>query len=246
MTPEQEEQVRRALSSFTPEEPMPPEVAARLDATLAGLVEERSASEPAEPEETAAPPAYAPAATPLDELAARRRRRRWGTALVAAASIGVLGIGINTVMNGSGGADSSPAALDSAESDDARAGEGESAPEVFGEDAAGPRVGLESLRDLRSTDLRSETLQRDVRRAARLLARPGMEKGAAPQSALGRCPLPFASAGDQLGAVLLDGERATLVLREPVGGTHVAEIYSCDDARNLLVVLKVPARSSDR
>jgi hypothetical protein len=42
VTPEQEEQVRRALASAPPADAMPPEVAARLDATLAGLVAERA------------------------------------------------------------------------------------------------------------------------------------------------------------------------------------------------------------
>lgn len=235
MTPEQEDQVRRALAAFGPTESMPPEVSARLDATLSGLVEERTTAD--QPDDQ-----------PADELAVRRRRR-WRGTLVAAASVAVLGTGIGAVVNGIGmsGGDSMTTALDTA---DDEAGGRELAPEMDGGDAAGPEsapeVGVEALRDLRATDLRSDTLGRDVRRAARLLAGPSMEKGAAaPEPWMTRCALPDASAGDRLAAVLLDGERATLVLRAPVDGTHVAEIYSCDGL-DLVALREVPVPGETR
>ena len=95
MTPEQEEQVRRALASAPPESAMPPEVAARLDAALAGLVAERSAR-PDHEQDTGPEPA---AAVALEE----RRRRRWPRVLVAAASVSLLAYGAGIAL--SGGAD---------------------------------------------------------------------------------------------------------------------------------------------
>ena len=73
MTPEQEEQVRRALAAAGSEpSPIPPEVAARLEDTLADLVADRR-----------------PAGR--DEVAAVRRRRR-ARVLVAAASVCLLAL----------------------------------------------------------------------------------------------------------------------------------------------------------
>lgn len=237
MTPEQEDEVRRVLAGFGGPEPTPPQVSARLDATLARLVEERAADQ--------ATDQLADEAT--DELAVRRHRR-WKGALVAAASVAVLGTGIGAVVNGIGtsGGDSMTTALDTAGEE---AGGRDLAPGLSSDDGGGPesapRAGVEALRDLRGTELSSVTLGQDVRRAARLLAGPSMEKAAEPEPWMTRCALPDASAGDRLAAVRLDGDRATLVLRAPVEGTHVAEIYSCDGL-DLVAVRKVPVPGESR
>lgn len=85
MTPEQEEQVRRALAAAgAARSPIPPEVAARLDDTLADLVADRRPAGP-------------------DEVAAVRRRRR-ARALVAAASVCLLAlVGAALVRTNQGG-----------------------------------------------------------------------------------------------------------------------------------------------
>lgn len=83
MTPEQEEQVRRALAGLGREDPagparMPPEVAARLDGVLAELSASREQP---------------------DELAARRRRR-WPHVLVAAAVALIVVGGLAALLRG--------------------------------------------------------------------------------------------------------------------------------------------------
>lgn len=234
MTPEQEDEVRRVLAGFGGPEPTPPQVSARLDATLARLVEERATDQ-------AADQTHAQTHDEATDELAVRRSRRWRGALVAAASVAVLGTGVGVVVNGTGtsGGDSMTTALDTAGEE---AGGRDLAPGLSSDDAGGPEsaeVGVEALRDLRGTELSSDTLGQDVRRAARLLAGPSMEKAAEPEPWMIDCALPDASAGDRLAAVRLDGDRATLVLRAPVEGTHVAEIYSCDGL-DLVAVRKVP------
>ena len=86
LTPAQDEEVRRLLADARHDEPMPPEVAARMDRVLDDLA--------AEPSRRA----------PVVDLAARRRRV--SSLLVAAAAVVVVGIGIGQV--GGGGDDDSP------------------------------------------------------------------------------------------------------------------------------------------
>lgn len=124
LTPEQDDGVRRLLADARHDEPMPHDVAARLDDVLAGLVADRAGDEDA-PE-----PSHV---VPL-------RRRRWPKVLVAAASVCAIGLGATQVI-GSGGDDAGTDAADGqalVENDDAaRPGdslnggtEPEAAPEV--------------------------------------------------------------------------------------------------------------------
>ncbi|WP_134765818.1 hypothetical protein [Nocardioides sp. 1609] len=92
-TPEQQAQVRRLLAEARHTEPLPPEVAQRLDGVLAQLVSEG-------PRAIDPPPPSRPA--PVDELGARRRRRVTGL-LAAAAAVVVVGVGIGQVTDLSGG-----------------------------------------------------------------------------------------------------------------------------------------------
>ena len=77
LTPAQAEEVRRRLADARHTDPMPEDVAARMDAVLAGLSRERvdghGSSEVPRPAEVESPAREAPATG--DELAARRRRR---------------------------------------------------------------------------------------------------------------------------------------------------------------------------
>lgn len=86
-TPAEQERVRRLLAEARHREPMPAEVVARLDATLAEL---------------AASPAPVPATPAVASLAARRRRRATGL-LVAAAAVTVVGLGVPTILPDLGG-----------------------------------------------------------------------------------------------------------------------------------------------
>ena len=95
MTPEQEEQVRRALRALAdaqPSQPMPEDVAHRLDDVLADLAAARSTGSGS-------------SAAARDELAARRRRR-WPKIVLAAAAVSATALaGAAVATRQFGGAD---------------------------------------------------------------------------------------------------------------------------------------------
>jgi hypothetical protein len=242
VTPEEEERVRRALASVPPAGPMPPEVVARLEATLAELGRDRRD-------------------VPVDDLE-ERRRRRWPRVLVAAASVAVLAYGAGTVLtgvSGSGDAAMSTAARDETFSGGAGSGStGGAAPEAASPSAPGmvpsagngldakaqrhPRV----LSD-RTVTLHRGTLRSDVLRLARgagagAVDTTGGEAGRRPIAGLlAPCEAPALDLHDRLAAVRLDGHRATLVLRAANHGTSVAQVYACGDASRLLARVEVDA-----
>src|SRR6478609_10819271 len=124
-----DEQVRRLLSDARHDEPMPDDVAARLDEVLAGLQDDR----------------------PPVDLAARQRRRHVRTWVLAAAAVVVVGIGANQVDwsgLGSSGEDSGASADSSALEAGGSADQAEvPAPEVAGggqSDWSGARTQLSS------------------------------------------------------------------------------------------------------
>lgn len=250
MTPEQEEQVRRALADAPSAGPMPPEVANRLEATLAGLVAER-ASDPAATE--------SPRPAPVSSLDSRRRR--WPRLLVAAAGVSVLAYGLGVVADGpvgSGGMESATTADKyAAEGDAGQAPEAPSDREGGSSDGAGvppdELVGGQTSSLLVVSPparLSSGTLDEDVRRLLRRTSmardyssgttdsRPELDSA----RALSRCDLPAIARGDRIAAVRLDGRRAQLVVHKAVDGTRVAEVYSCADGSEVLASTRVRSR----
>ncbi|GAW48071.1 MULTISPECIES: hypothetical protein [unclassified Nocardioides] len=101
LTPD-EEQVRRLLADARHTEPLPDDVAARLDAVLADLRDE----DPSDPVPVTV------VQQPADLAAARRRRRNVRSWLVAAAAVVVVGIGINQVTHLDVSADDSGSSAD--------------------------------------------------------------------------------------------------------------------------------------
>jgi hypothetical protein len=243
VTPDEEERVRRALAEAPPAGPMPPEVVARLEATLAELGRDRSP-------------------VPVDDLEARRRRR-WPRVLVAAASVAVLAYGAGTVLtgvSGSGDAAMSTAARDETFSGGAGSGSadgGQGAPKTAPPSAPGmvPSAGngldAQAQRDPRALTDRTVTVHRDTLRSDVLrLVRAGAVSGqgdTATRDTDGRllaglvapCETPALGPYDRLAAVRLDGRRATLVLRAPTAGTSVAQVYACGDASRLVARVEV-------
>lgn len=250
MTPDQEEQVRRALASVPPAQPVPPEVAARLDARLADLVAERES---------------ASADRGTVEGGDTSRRRRWPAVLVAAALVGVVGVGVGTVLD-----NVTPGSLDAATEAGGDAG---SAPEERAEGGAplaeAPTPQQDGSRQpsalmdkhhrylllAERIRLGSETLRRDVSEIVDLhIPRTTAREDAADDEGdsataerkvdrlFGRCDLPATAPGDRLIAVRLDGDPATLALRRPEDGTRVAQVYSCADGGALLAHTRVSAR----
>lgn len=220
----EQEQVSRLLAAAAAAEPMPPDVASRLDATLAELVAEREgAAGPTAPPQTHqkdADPDPGGSVTPLTAL----RRRRWPGLLVAAATVSVLGLGVGNLLGqaGQGGAGDSAVTADSA-------GEAlEEAPPsrslVEDEDELGGQAS-ELQRPL--PRLRTVSLAADVRRL--LTAAPADPPTTSSRDAAAWCVRPATSRTDELVRVRLDGRRAVLVLGPADEGRRTAEVFTCDD-----------------
>ena len=84
LTPEQESEVRRLLAEARHDEPIPTEVADRLDTVLADLTRDEPGS---------------PGVAPVIDLAARRRRRNAAAVLAGAAAVIVAGFAIGQVID---------------------------------------------------------------------------------------------------------------------------------------------------
>jgi hypothetical protein len=238
LTPAQDDAVRALLASAKHTDPVPADVVARLEATLASLGDERRETPVATPDEGSAP---------VVTLASRRRRTA-ATLVLAAAAVVVAGVGIGQVLpsdpssDSAGSAESATSAEDrsSAESDRAFGAEG-SAPGAAGDEKQGdtssrsqeaaPEPSSEALTDLRSSssDAALEPQVRALRRRAT----------ASTLSSEPLCPLPGVGAGT-LVSVTYDGLPGALVFRAPVGGTQQVDVFRCGE-RGALRSLQVPA-----
>jgi hypothetical protein len=211
LTPDQTEAVRRALSDARATDPLPTDVAARLDHALDGLYAERSTATPA-----------------VASLEARRRRRNAARMLVAAAAVVVGGFGIDAMVGHGliGGQSANDAGSSEADRDgggnmpalpsaqpptDSNLGTGSTAdvPDGFSLDELlnGPSVpqvagAYEGFFSTNLYDLRRETLTKDVARVAHL--------SDLIETALTRCVTPA------------DGESAVLVTYE-----QLVDLYYC-------------------
>ena len=208
-----EEQVRRLLADARHDEPMPADVAERLDRVLADLQGESRRTP-----------------DPMD-LASRRRRRIARNMLIAAAAVVVVGVGISRVdlagdAGGGGSSDSAASAPESAARDEARGDAAELnslakgrplvlSPEDFDRQARSlslhPR--LASLADLSQADGYSADM--------------GAGQGAL--AARAWCIDPSWGDGEMI-PVRYDGQRGVLVLRNPVGDTQDVDLYLCGDS----------------
>ena len=237
MTPEQEEQVRRALGAVARAEDgperqgIPHDVADRLDVVLHELVAGRSARG-----------STLPAAVGQDELAARRHRR-WPNALVAAAAVAAIAAAGGAVATGGfglgGQSDSSAGSASDAGVTPKDGERGFTGPSP----SSGPSGGKMVLRIPR---LSSDTLARDVE----LVVKTGPQAFLSPHTdgrrlipprrADGiRCTRPTPPSGAVVIDVLLDREAATLVLGPVKDGTRVARVYSCVNAAPLTRTIRV-------
>lgn len=220
MDPGTEQAVRDLLASAGPAEPMPPEVAARLDATLADLSAGRT------------PGPTAPSGDADDELAERRagRQRRWPQVLVAAATVGVLGVAVGNVVDlggltgGSGDASTSAGVADRGAAGAAPESLPESAPSAGG-DRTGDGFSAQSRVPV--LRLRSASLAADVQRVEDLALATPVSEGWR-----GACVVPAAAPGASWAEARLDGDRALLLLRPPEQGRRVADVYRCPSARS--------------
>ena len=204
-----EEEVRRLLVDARHSEPMPADVAVRMDRVLEGLAEE--------------PARVAPVA----QLAVRRRRT--AALLVAAAAVVVVGIGINQVLQPAAD-EASTAARESAGSE----GDGttadldeESAPQDGAEAEINGGGATFDRRDL--VELTSSDFADDVRsfRVDALYGALAAQNDRAPGKALRQACRTDAWGAGTFVPVRYDGQPAVVVFRRPQGDTQVADLFLC-------------------
>lgn len=218
--PLDDEQVRDLLRSARSAEPIPRDVASRLDDVLAGL-----SSSPAEPESVAA-------VIPL--------RRRLAPRLLAAAAavvlVGGIGVGLSQIQSGQSGSDAAGGqALESGD---------EEGP------ASGPGVGQDGDSGVEAYDNRvlPRAQGPELREAARALVRRSSLSGTAteqppipeqadgpkapddPTTTLADCPSPALAeeAGALREVVLLDAVPALLLVGPIEDGARAVELWSCE------------------
>jgi len=207
-----------ALLAADPVGSMPIDVAARLDAALAA--EARHADEQV---------------APVTELPVQRRRRWLAPALVAAAAVGVIGIGAQVVGSSTSGSDAGGSADTAADAPMAAAGdagdeevEQESTPPPEAEESSqhGGGRGHDSLEDVApAASVSAQTFQQDVTRVVRA-RRLSVQRNDGYLSRDWSSSSTYSIVDDDCGADLgrgrlaairLDGEPALLVLRRVPG-----------------------------
>ena len=225
LTPEEEAEVSRLLAEAGGPVAVPDHVVARLDATLADLVQ-------AERDTAVAP--VVPLAT----------RRRWPRVLLAAAAVVVGGYAVGTAVTGGSfsGDSASSGAADSAAggASEERATDQDALPAPdgagAGEDADGGAASEPEERELSATrmtaaafSLRPDRLEEDVQRILdRSSSRRGLLSSADTASTSVRCGPPSLERGDSWAPVRYDGTRAVLVTGPASDGEVPATVYGCD------------------
>jgi hypothetical protein len=228
LTPEHDA-VRRLLADARHDGPTPPEVVARLDATLAGLVADRSSAGDDDADARDTPSA------PVVDLAAARRRRWVGTGVLAAAAVVVAGVALGQVLpvgqssddagssagssadSGASGADREYAAQD----DDAGGSSSsqEMAPQSKSASpaplAAQPTLTIEDPQ----LDAQVEALRSDAYTAPRSSRRQLLDL-------MRSCPLPDVPRGRSVAAEV-DGQPGVVLFQRPDGAAQDVAIYVC-------------------
>ena len=224
LSPDEQEEVRRLLADAGGPVPTPPDVVARLDATLSRLVAERGAPGTEQATEQATGHAT------LTPLAVRRRR--WPKVLLAAAAVVVGGYGVGAAVSGSmAGGESDSGGSGAGSADSATAGGGASSDE-----GAVPRASGKPVR-ISSADFDSGVARAlGVRGAADLPSAPqkdaaksrnGADELHALRGEFRRCVPPAAPKHDRVFPVRYDGKPATLVVGPERSGRVRAQVFGC-------------------
>ncbi|WP_432477930.1 hypothetical protein [Nocardioides sp. GXQ0305] len=222
LTPQETERVRRLLAEARHTDPVPDDVAARIDRTLADLAAE-------------------PAATvvPLAE-----RRRKAGRLLLAAAAVVVGGVALGQVVGGDGSEDE---AADSSAASEADEAQGLTAPDrdstPSGDDELSTESGgslpgavsetRRSISRLPAQQVRSSTFAADAARLRPVATAAKVRNGAtsAPEAAdrlQGDGCAAGAWGGGRYVRVAFDREAGWLVYRAPRGDSQVVDLFLCD------------------
>lgn len=241
LTPEQEREVRRLLADARLAEPMPGDVAARLDRVLAELAQ--GGAEPS---------------TPVTVLASRRRKRVVSI-LVAAAAVVVVGIGLGQVVGTrSGDADTAASAGSQVTNDDRAelakpqdqlqsspgdAGGSSATAPLSNGSAAAPPYALNH-----AVTVHPEHFSHDANRLRRLVGASRAPKGNGPAAdQLNRlssftleCPPADWGEGTFV-PVTYDGDPGVLVFRAAIGDTQVVDLFRCGSP-DAIRSITLPAR----
>lgn len=222
--PPEQEAVRRLLAEARHDAPPPPEVVARLDETLAGLVAERAQADPSPGR--------------VVDIGSRRRRVA-GIGLLAAASVVVAGVAIGQVLPRGGGDAGQSSAGSGADSSLAEAPTSEDDGGVSSDDGSG------NLADSEAREPEESFLEPGLAGGATLFSdddediigqlqelRPDVTDGhqrlkslAALRGCEGVDPGPSAA----LVSATVDGEPGLVVFRRPDGEEQGVELYVCGD-----------------
>lgn len=213
LDPQTEERVRRLLAEARHTEPMPADVAERMDRVLAGLADEPT--------------------TQGRVVRLADRRRRAATLLVAAAAVVAAGVGIGGIVHQPGG--------EASQSADSAAGGAEQAPKAASRrDARQPSD--QAVQGYSASDsptaalpIRPRHFSDDVLRARKQTALTSSMDGVEINSRandlfgvvpLGRCREPGWGTG-RFVAVRYGSSPGYLVFRTPAGDTQVADLFLC-------------------
>ncbi len=223
LTPEQEARVARLLADARVQEPMPPEVAARLDRVLEGMAGEHVLG----PDEVPAP---------VVDLAARRRRRVV-TLLAAAAAVVVAGVGVGQLVDNQSGDDADTNSAVNADDEGGGVGadqRSEAAPQDQAAPSEAPPLTEDQVRALgEPKKMTAGSFAAQVRSlqdqpGVRTDASSGMMRGrdlAAPEMDFSCGPADYGVG--KLMAVRYNGMPAVLAYRPPKGNTQVVDLLQC-------------------
>jgi hypothetical protein len=230
----EEREVTALLAGLAERGPVatPPEVVARLDEVLDGLVAERRAG---------------PAGPPLVRSEERDRRRRWPRLLLAAAAVVVGGYAVNGVVHGtgvgSGGSGSASSAGSAGGQDDVGRQEKRSAADSSGSGPAGSSGSGHASGSTMALvpTVRRDHLAGDVRRVVRMFhGRAFVQPTETPSpssgqpEASGTCPVPRLLDGQRFYEVRYQRAPAGLVVGAPEQGSVDVTVYACSDGGVLL------------
>ena len=227
LSEEEEREVTALLADSQGRGPLatPPEVVARLDDVLAGLVD----SSVRQPQTRPAASVEGASVATLEE---HRRRRRWPQVLLAAAAVLVVGYGVADLTSGgvleSGSADGAGGAASTADS-----GAVEERAHPGQEESGGGLAGADPMSIVPT--VRRDHLAADVRRVVRLFGQhhvtqePSAEASQGGVDELRDCPVPRLVEGQRLYQVHYRGSPAGLVVGPPQQGSVDVTVYSCED-----------------
>jgi hypothetical protein len=220
LTPQQEEQVRRLLAEARHDDPIPADVADRLDRALVDL----SRDEP-----------DAAGRAGVIDLAARRRRRNAAALLAGAAAVIVAGFAVGQAVDvggssGDAGSANESVARDQSNNESSDESSGLAGSPEAGEDAGGGVAAAPPLQ------LSSKHLARDLTEQLPAAASGNITKDSAREAlgSFGCATAPPAAYGPgTFFAAYYDGVPAVVALRPPTVRTQQADVLECETGTEL-------------